>query len=113
MKHYHADNRYLSQKLNTTSGIATYPIPRDKNRLWSSVKNWPLDVTKNALCKDENLSQWRIWGDQNFFNFMGFFRKCINILGRRPQGGAFYDKSWIRPRKQSEVSNAWWYTNIL
>ena len=25
--------------------------------------------------------------DQNFFNFMGFFRKCINILGRRPPRG--------------------------
>ena len=25
--------------------------------------------------------------DQNFFNFMGFFRKCINILGRRPPKG--------------------------
>ena len=25
--------------------------------------------------------------DQNFFNFMGFFRKCINILGRLPPKG--------------------------
>ena len=40
-------------------------------------------------------SQWRIWDggalparafptDQNFFKFMGFFIKCINILGQRP-----------------------------
>ena len=25
--------------------------------------------------------------DQNFLNFMGFFRKCINILGWRPPKG--------------------------
>ena len=24
---------------------------------------------------------------RNFFNFMGFFRKCINILGRRTPKG--------------------------
>ena len=64
--------------------------------------------------KSGNL-QWRILGalpphnppppppptDQNFFKFMVFFRKCLNILGRRPPlpgvSTSSYDKSWIRP----------------
>ena len=69
---------------------------------------WPaVDIIH--LCR-LHLGQWRIGGallahapptDQNFFNFMGFFRKCINILGRHPPppgfGAPSYDKFWIRP----------------
>ena len=61
-------------------------------------------------CSDKAIDklQWRIWGggapgvpipsDQNFFNFMRFFRNCVNILGRRPPKGwrPSYDMSWIR-----------------